>query len=129
MADSISQITERIGAYRYQLLNCRWEFEEKQYEVKVMTAQFEQHVIEANDPKAMGSNEAARSRFMTLALAKMTGHGALLVEERDLEKLFREAQVQLDVACDQREAKRWEIRERLVGALKDRGIDLDGVPF
>jgi hypothetical protein len=112
-----------IARARRNLTETRIKLREQSACVATARAQAEQRAIEAaGDEKALGSNETARQRALTIALANDPEYQAALKVMRDLEAAADRQEADLESAKDERRQWEWSIRERLAAALDGRGV-------
>lgn len=115
-----------IALARRRLSETRIRLGEQTAYLAIAKAQAEQAAIAAaGDEKALGSNEAARQRALTIALANDAEYQAVVKAVRDLETDADRQQCDLETYQDRRREWEWTIRLRLAEALDGRAISSD----
>lgn len=120
-------MASKLADLRRSLVETRTKLREAQAALPVARARAERRAIEAagGDEKALGSNESARNRALTIALADDAEYQAALALVRGLESGIDGIERDIEIARDERREREWTIRERLIAALDGRGIAVE----
>lgn len=118
-----------LADLRRSLVNTRVELANKGDELPRARARAERRAIDAagGDEKAMGSNEAARSRALTIALADDDEYRTALANVRSLEAGVLRLEAEIEIARDERRERERLTRERLISAMDASGHYVDEV--
>ena len=109
-----------------ELASARAAAEQRAIDAAVATARAGANGKKEVDPeKALGANERARERALTLALADDRDYQAVRLRVRGLEEAVDLLEAELEDARDVRREREWEIRARLAEALDGRGVQSD----
>ncbi len=121
-----AEYVNAIAGRRNALINLRIALRELQDNLVTAKATAEQKAIdEAGGDKALGANETARTRALTLALAEDIVYQKALADIRTTEASLLRTDADLENARDERRAEEWRIRMRLADALDGRGVQTE----
>lgn len=128
-------MASKLADLRRSLVETRTKLREAQAALPVARARAERRAIDAaaeaagatngDREKALGSNETARNRALTIALADDQEYQAVLALVRGLETGIDGIERDIEIARDERRQYEWGVRERLVAALDGRGIAVE----
>ncbi len=126
-------MTEPLPDIRSKLANTKIMLREAQDALSTEQARAEQRAIEAaltenpgaDREKVLGTNEASRNRALTVALASDDAYCQALKGVRGLEAEVDRLEAQLESARDERRAREWATRERMVAVLGGTPVDHD----
>ena len=108
-----------------ELASARAAAEQRAIDAAVAAARAGANGKEVDPEKALGGNERARERALTLALADDRDYQAVRLRVRALEEAVDLLEAELEDARDVRREREWEIRARLADALDNRGVQSD----